>query len=204
MLSLQPSHVICTWIVGEFTCTSLSRPCLSADTTCFSLRLHLSIHVVNRASQRFAVSLGVGTDAQRARIAAALVTQQHNIFRWGQARELPWPMCWQRSSPMYVHLGASNTPSRSPSTHCKHLNHLQQFSIGAVHAGNLSWTPSSNALSRLPPSSPLKQCNMQVKQKNPRPDPITSNLFANNAALSFLPTCLRYKTKIYEPKPMLQ
>ena len=127
-----------TWIVGGVKCTSLSRPCVSADTTCFALRLHRSVHVVNRASQRFAVSLGVGTDAQRDRIAAALVTQQHNIFRWGQARQLPWPMCWQWSSPMYVHLGARNTPSRSPSTHLKHLKHLKQFSIGVVHAETLS------------------------------------------------------------------
>jgi len=41
------------------------------------------------------VQLGAGTDAQRARMAAALAANASNIFRWGQARHLIWPMCWQ-------------------------------------------------------------------------------------------------------------
>lgn len=43
-----------------------------------------------------------------------------------------------------------------------------------------------------------------ARQKNPRPDPITSNLFVNNAAFSLLSAPLLYKTNVYEPQPMLQ
>lgn len=47
-----------------------------------------------------AVTLGVGTVAQRAKISATLAANHTKMFKWGQARELPWPMCWQWSSPM--------------------------------------------------------------------------------------------------------
>ena len=39
-----------------------------------------------------AVQIGAGTDAQRARMQQALAANATNIFRWGQARHLIWPM----------------------------------------------------------------------------------------------------------------
>ena len=47
-----------------------------------------------------AVAIGAGTEAQRARISAALAANASNIFRWGQARHLPWPMCWEHGKTM--------------------------------------------------------------------------------------------------------
>ena len=42
-----------------------------------------------------AVQIGAGTEKQRARLAEALAANASNIFRWGQARHLIWPMCWE-------------------------------------------------------------------------------------------------------------
>lgn len=46
-----------------------------------------------------AVQIGVGTEAQRARMQQALAANASNIFRWGQARHLIWPMCWESAAP---------------------------------------------------------------------------------------------------------
>ena len=46
-----------------------------------------------------AVQIGAGTDAQRVRIQAALAANASRIFRWGQARHLIWPMCWDNAAP---------------------------------------------------------------------------------------------------------
>ena len=46
-----------------------------------------------------AVQIGAGTAAQRARMQTALAANASNIFRWGQARHLIWPMCWQKATP---------------------------------------------------------------------------------------------------------
>ena len=42
-----------------------------------------------------AVAIGAGTDAQRAAISRALAEGADGIFRWGQARHLPLPLCWE-------------------------------------------------------------------------------------------------------------
>jgi hypothetical protein len=55
-----------------------------------------------------AVQIGAGTDAQRARIAAALASNASRIFRWGQARHLLWPMCWDEATPC-EHFHCSST-----------------------------------------------------------------------------------------------
>ena len=51
-----------------------------------------------------AVAIGAGTDMQRAKISAALAANASDMFRWGQARHLPWPMCWETAgvSPTYM------------------------------------------------------------------------------------------------------
>ena len=46
-----------------------------------------------------AVQIGAGTDIQRARMQQALAANASNIFRWGQARHLIWPMCWEAAAP---------------------------------------------------------------------------------------------------------
>ena len=46
-----------------------------------------------------AVQIGAGTDAQRARMQSALAANASRIFRWGQARHLIWPMCWESAGP---------------------------------------------------------------------------------------------------------
>eukprot|EP01050_Picozoa_sp_SAG11_P009883 SAG11_NODE_963_length_6375_cov_6.744105_2_plen_1331_part_00 len=46
-----------------------------------------------------AVQIGAGTAAQRMRMQAALAANASRIFRWGQARHLIWPMCWQSATP---------------------------------------------------------------------------------------------------------
>jgi hypothetical protein len=46
-----------------------------------------------------AVQIGAGTDKQRARMQRALAANASNIFRWGQARHLIWPMCWESATP---------------------------------------------------------------------------------------------------------
>ena len=53
-----------------------------------------------------AVGIGAGTDAQRARIARALAEGADRIFRWGQARHLPLPLCWEVAG--LQHAGAAN------------------------------------------------------------------------------------------------
>ena len=47
-----------------------------------------------------AVAIGAGTVAQRARLSAALAANSSTMFKWGQARSLPWPMCWQQGGAM--------------------------------------------------------------------------------------------------------
>ena len=58
-----------------------------------------------------AVYLGAGTHAQRSTIAASLATNATKIFRWGQARHLPLPLCWEVAG--VQHRGAANPNSCS-------------------------------------------------------------------------------------------
>ena len=54
-----------------------------------------------------AVFIGAGTDRQRETIAQSLAEGSDAIFRWGQARHLPLPLCWQVAG--VQHPGAANT-----------------------------------------------------------------------------------------------
>jgi hypothetical protein len=45
-----------------------------------------------------AVAVGAGTDAQRAKISASLAVNASTFFRWGQARHLPLPLCWEAAA----------------------------------------------------------------------------------------------------------
>eukprot|EP01045_Picozoa_sp_COSAG04_P016205 COSAG04_NODE_1335_length_7178_cov_14.567679_7_plen_1040_part_00 len=54
-----------------------------------------------------AVAIGAGTDAQRAALARALAENADSFMRWGQARHLPLPLCWQVAG--VQHPGAANT-----------------------------------------------------------------------------------------------
>jgi len=83
---------------------------LSADASpledrVFGSGLMLATDAVGQNSQPdvwgsgLAVQIGAGTAAQRARMQTALAANASNIFRWGQARHLIWPMCWQKATP---------------------------------------------------------------------------------------------------------
>lgn len=83
---------------------------LSSDTSpledhIFGSGLMLATDSVGHNSQPdvwgsgLAVQIGAGTDAQRARMQSALAANASRIFRWGQARHLIWPMCWESATP---------------------------------------------------------------------------------------------------------
>ena len=84
---------------------TLSSPSSPLEDRTFGSGLMLATDSPGRNAQPdvwgsgLAVQIGAGTDEQRARMATALAANASRIFRWGQARHLIWPMCWQSATP---------------------------------------------------------------------------------------------------------
>ena len=53
-----------------------------------------------------AVALNIGTTKQRASLSAALSNNVSKFFKWGQARHLPLPLCWEVARTQ--HAGSAN------------------------------------------------------------------------------------------------
>ena len=84
---------------------TLSSPSSPLEDSRFGSGLMLATDSVGHNAQPdvwgsgLAVQIGAGTSAQRERMQRALASNASNIFRWGQARHLIWPMCWESAAP---------------------------------------------------------------------------------------------------------